>query len=65
MEKPLSVIKITMLQNVYTSVKIDNYNLLSLYWWSRGKSALPLLNEKVKVVNSCVKKKYLKAADGN
>ena len=43
-----------MLQNFYTSIQTSNYNLLYLSFWLRGKSELPLLNEKVKLGNSCV-----------
>ena len=46
-----SVIKIKMLQNIYTFIQISNYKHLYLLYWLGGKSA----NDKVKVVNSCVK----------
>ena len=55
MKNPLSVIKIKMLQNFYTPIRITNYNILSLSFWSKCKSALHLQNEKAKVVNSHVK----------
>ena len=51
-----SVITINLLQNSYTPIQIDNYKLLYFSCWFRGKSALSLLNEKVKVIKSCVKK---------
>ena len=55
MKHPSPVITMKMLQNFYTPIQISNYNLLSLSCWLRGKSAPPLLNDKVKVVNSGVK----------
>ena len=39
----------------YTPIQISNYNLSSLLCCLKGNSALPLLNEKLKVLNSCVK----------
>ena len=38
----------------FTPIKFSNYNLLSLSWLFIVRSALPLINEEVKVVNSCV-----------
>ena len=56
MKHPSSVITMKVLEGFYTTIKFSNYNLLYLLCWLRGKSALPLINEKLKVVNSCVKK---------
>ena len=50
-----SIIIMEMFQNIFTSFKFPNYNLLYLSCWLRGKSSTPLLNEKLKLVNSCVK----------
>ena len=55
MKHPSSVITMKMLQNFYSPIQISNYTILSFSCWLRGKSELPLLNDKVKVVNSCVK----------
>ena len=45
-------------------IKIDNYQLLYFSCCFKGKSALPLINEKVEVVSSCVKNKMdLKTVD--
>ena len=44
-----------MLQNFYTPIQNTNHKLLSLSCWLRGKSVLPIINEKVKVVKICVK----------
>ena len=55
MKHPSSVITIKIFQNVYNPIQIANYNLLTLPCWLRVKSELPLPNEKVKVVNSCIK----------
>ena len=38
-----------------TPIQISKYIILYLLCWLRGKSELPLLNDKVKVVNSCLK----------
>ena len=43
------------LHNFYNHIQIFNYNLFSFSYFLRGKSELPLLNNKVKVLNSCVK----------
>ena len=45
-----------ILKNFHTPIKISSYNLWSFSYWLRFKSALNLLNDKVKVVNSCVLK---------
>ena len=42
--------------NFYTPIQITDYNLLYESCYFIGKSSLALINEKVKVVNSCVKK---------
>ena len=55
MEHPSSVIAMHLLKNFYNNIQIANYNLLSLSCLLIGKSALLLLNEKVKVLNSFVK----------
>ena len=44
-----------LLLNFYNLIQISNFSLLSFSCWLRGKSSLPLLNDKVKLVNSCVK----------
>ena len=60
MKHPSSVIAMKRLQNIHTSIQIYNYNLLSLSCWLRGKSSLPLLNQKEKVVKVVLKKCRLK-----
>ena len=50
---------------IYTTIQIDHYKLLSLSRLLIGKSALPLLNYKVKVVNRCEKQYGLKIVDQN
>ena len=50
-----SVITMNLLLNFYNLIQISNFSLLSFSCWLRGKSSLPLLNDKVKLVNSCVK----------
>ena len=40
---------------IFTPFQLSNYNLLSLSFWLIGRSALPLLNDKVKALKSCVK----------
>ena len=39
----------------FTDIQLSDYKLISFSYWLRFKSALTLLNEKVKVVNSFVK----------
>ena len=56
MKHSSSVITMELLQNNYTNVKMFKYYLLSLACWLRGKSSIPLLNDKVKVVSIFVKK---------
>ena len=51
-----SVTTMALLRNFYTPIQITNYKLLSLSCWLIGKSALLLINDKVKVANCCVKK---------
>ena len=60
-----SVITMKMLLNFYTPIQIANYKLLYFSCWFGVKSVLPLLNEKVKVVNSCVKNVDFKTVDQN
>ena len=56
MKYPSSVITTKKFQNFYTPIQTSNYEILSFSCFSRGKSELPFLNEKVKVVKICVKK---------
>ena len=66
MKHPSLVITMNMLQNFYTPIQIDNYNLLFLSYCLRGKSEPPLLNDKVKIVNSGVKRnRDIKTVDEN
>ena len=60
MKYPSSIITINLLQNFHIIIQTANYNFLSLSCWLRGNSSPPLLNEKMKVANSCVKKMDLK-----
>ena len=55
MKDPSSVITKKMLQNFYTPIQIYNHNILSFLCWFRGKSELPLIDDRVKIVDSCVK----------
>ena len=55
MRHPSSLITIKVVQNFYTPIQFTNYNLLSVSCWLRGKSALPVINDKVKVANNFVK----------
>ena len=59
MKHPSKFNTMNLLQNFYTSIKLSNYSLVYLSCWLRKKSELPLLNKKVRVLNSCVKYIYM------
>ena len=59
-EHPSSVITMNFLQNFYTPIQIFNYKILYLTYWFIGRSEITLQNDKVKVVNNCVKNMDMK-----
>ena len=70
LKHPSSIYKVKLFQKFFTPLQFSNYNYLSFLCCLGGKSSLPLINCKVKVVNSCVNsymnlKKYVSKVVGS
>ena len=50
-----SLINTMKVFHIFTPFQFSNYKRLYFSCWLRGKSSIPLLNDKVKVLSSCVK----------